>query len=119
MPCSITITGRAFPCKTGIGGIKKVWAAQWEDGMWEAIAAGAVPGANSAVTFLPFELTKNSGSLQQTVTSSVENGTVFYSQVVTMDTASNSWEKKRPRPQSSRLPQRISLGELRPDTLVF
>ena len=84
MPCTITITGRAFPCKTGIGGIKKVWAAQWVDGLWDPIAAGTVPGATVATTFLPFELTKNSGSLQQTVTSSVENGTVFYSQVVTM-----------------------------------
>ena len=84
MACTITVHGRAFPCKTGIGGIKKVWAAQWVDGMWDAIVDGAVAGASAATTVRPFELTKNSGSLQQTVTASMENGTVFYSQVVTM-----------------------------------
>tara|TARA_R110002167_G_scaffold78666_4_gene217480 strand:+ start:2365 stop:2889 length:525 start_codon:yes stop_codon:yes gene_type:complete len=85
MPCTITITGRAFPCKTGIGGIKKVYACAWTDGLWDPIVAGGVADATIASTeMFSFELTKNSGSLQQTVTSSVENGTVFYSQVVTM-----------------------------------
>ena len=84
MACSITINGRAFPCKTGIGGIKKVWAAAWTDGMWDAIVDGGVADSTDALTMRSFELTKNSGSLQQTITSSVENGTVFYSQVVTM-----------------------------------
>lgn len=84
MACSITINGRAFPCKTGIGGIKRVWAAQWTDGMWDAILDGAVADSTDSLTMRSFELTKNSGSLQQTVTASMENGTVFYSQVVTM-----------------------------------
>ena len=84
MACSITINGRAFPCKTGIGGIKRVWAAAYADDLWEAIAAGAVADAAASLTMRSFELTKNSGSLEQTVTSSVENGTIFYSQVVTM-----------------------------------
>lgn len=83
MACSITINGRAFPCKTGIGGIKQVWIAEWTDGMWDAVSSGSIPDASSAVTFYGFELTKNSGSLQQTINSSMENGTIFFSQVVT------------------------------------
>lgn len=95
MACSLTISGRAFPCKTGIGGIKRAWIANWDNVTWDAIASGAVAGVTGATTFYGFELTKNSGSFQQTVNSSIENGTVFFEQVLTMvmpllDAASNS-----------------------------
>ena len=88
MACSITVSGRSFPCKDKIGGIKRVWIAQFEADEWGTIAAGVIPGAGAdgdgatPVVFKNFELTKNTGSFQQTVTSSVENGTVFFSQVV-------------------------------------
>jgi hypothetical protein len=82
MACSITINGRAFPCKDKIGGIKKVWIAQLGDVSWNAVSSGEISDASAAVTFRSFELTKNSGSFQQTVTASVENGTVFFSQVL-------------------------------------
>ncbi len=82
MACSITINGRAFPCKDKIGGIKKVWIAQLGDVSWNAVSSGEIDDASAAVTFRSFELTKNSGSFQQTVTASVENGTVFFSQVL-------------------------------------
>lgn len=85
MACSLTITGRAFPCKTGIGGIKKVWVAAFGVD-WDAISGGSVAGlaGTSTATLFSFELTKNSGSLQQTVNSSIENGTVFFEQTLTM-----------------------------------
>lgn len=82
MPCSITVNGRLFPCKTAIGGIKQVWIDQWVEGFWEAPTSGNVADAAAAQTLKNYEIAKNSGSFQQTVTSSMENGSVYYSQVL-------------------------------------
>jgi len=81
MACSLTIDGRAFPCKDKIGGIKRVWIKQFASDDWGTITAGVV-AAGGAITVFGFEITKNSGSFQQAVNASVENGTVFYSQVL-------------------------------------
>ena len=81
MACSLTINGRAFPCKDKIGGIKRVWIKQFESTDWGTITAGVVAAANAIAVF-GFEITKNAGSFQQAVNASVENGTVFYSQVL-------------------------------------
>ena len=81
MACTLTINGRAFPCKDKIGGIKRVWIKAFDADDWGSITSGVIAAA-SAITVFGFELTKNSGSFQQTVTASVENGTVFYSQVL-------------------------------------
>lgn len=88
MACTLTIAGRAFPCKTGIGGIKRVWIGQASLVDWDVIATGAVAGlaGASTATLYGIELTKNTGSFQQTVTASVENGTIFYSQVLELYT---------------------------------
>lgn len=82
MACSITISGRSFPCKDKIGGIKRVWIKSFDADDWGAVSSGAISDAASAITVYGFELTKNTGSFQQTVTASVENGTVFFSQVL-------------------------------------
>ena len=81
MACSITISGRSFPCKDKIGGIKRVWIKAFDADDWGSITSGVI-AAGAAITVYGFELTKNSGSFQQTVTASVENGTVFFSQVL-------------------------------------
>ena len=82
MACSITVSGRSFPCKDKIGGIKRVWIKAFDADDWGAVSNGAISDAESAITVFGFELTKNTGSFQQTVTASVENGTVFFSQVL-------------------------------------
>jgi len=83
MACTLTINGRAFPCKDKIGGIKRVWIKEFAATDWGTITTGVV-AAGAAIEVFGFELTKNSGSFQQAVTASVENGTVFYSQVIEM-----------------------------------
>ena len=83
MACSLTINGRAFPCKDKIGGIKRVWIKAFASTDWGTITTGVV-AAGAAIEVFGFELTKNSGSFQQAVNASMENGTVFYSQVVEM-----------------------------------
>lgn len=87
MACTLTINGRAFPCKDKIGGIKRVWIKEFAATDWGTITAGVIASAGiggSPWVVFGFELTKNSGSFQQAVTASVENGTVFYSQVIEM-----------------------------------
>ena len=83
MACTLTINGRAFPCKDKIGGIKRVWIKEFDATDWGTITAGVV-AAGTGITVFGFELTKNSGSFQQAVNASMENGVVFYSQVLEM-----------------------------------
>ena len=87
MACSLTINGRAFPCKDKIGGIKRVWIKQFDASDWGATTAGVIASAGvggAAWVVKGYELTKNSGSFQQAVNASMENGVVFYSQVLEM-----------------------------------
>ena len=81
MACTLTINGRAFPCKDKIGGIKRVWIKEFASDDWVK-TGGAVSANGAGITLFGFEITKKNGSLQQTVNASVENGTVFYSQVL-------------------------------------
>ena len=83
MACTLTINGRAFPCKDKIGGIKRVWIKEFAATDWGTITAGVV-AAGATIEVFGFELTKNSGSFQQAVNASMENGVVFYSQVLEM-----------------------------------
>jgi len=85
MACDLN-SGRAFPCKDAIGGIKEVLWCKLDDVTYSAISAGAVADITSTTTFYRWELTKNSGSLAQNVQSSIENGTVYYEQVLTIQT---------------------------------
>lgn len=81
MACSITISGRAFPCKTGIAGIKRIYVKTFVDGDWGTPVAGESAAA-TAVTYYEFEPTRNAASLVATPTVSIENGSVYYAQVL-------------------------------------
>jgi len=84
MACSLTVTGRSLPCRDALGGVKKVWIAPFTDAMWSDVASGEIPNSEAALTLHDFVSPKNSSSLTQTVNSSVENGTVFYTQVLSL-----------------------------------
>ena len=81
MACSLTLAGRGVGCKDALGGIKRIYVAEWADGIWEDISAGEVAGATAAITFYTYDMTKGSGSLTQTITSDIAAGTVFFDQV--------------------------------------
>jgi len=83
MSCDLN-AGRAFPCKDAIGGIVEVLFSAYGTTTYSAITAGATGITADPLTLYRYELTRNSGSFQQTVTSSIENGTVFYEQVLTI-----------------------------------
>lgn len=84
MACSLTLTGRSLPCRDALGGVKKVWIGPFTDGIWNAVASGQIDDSASALTVKDYVSPKNTSSLTQTVNASVENGTVFYSQVLSL-----------------------------------
>ena len=86
MACSVTVTGRALPCKDSLGGIKEIWIAPFALAgvvqTFDAVSAGSIADSTAAMTFKNYDMHKNTGSFTQTVNASIENGTIFYTQVV-------------------------------------
>jgi hypothetical protein len=93
MACSLTLTGRSLPCRDALGGVKKVWIVttaggtantSFTDDLWTYDAAvGDVVGKAGTVA-KDYVSPKNTSSFTQTVNASVENGTVFYTQVLSL-----------------------------------
>lgn len=86
MACNITVSGRALPCKDSLGGIKQIWIAPFAlvgvPQTFDAVASGTIADSTAAMVFKNYDMHKNTGSFTQTVNASVENGTIFYTQVV-------------------------------------
>lgn len=82
MPCSLTLTGRAFPCNKGLGGIRRIWVKAFDPADFPQPSAGVIANSSQDVTFYGYDLAKNSGNLTQTINSSPENGTLFYDQAL-------------------------------------
>ena len=51
--------------------------------MWDAVVSGEIADSAAALTMNGYGLTKGSASLTQTITSSIENGSVFFDQALT------------------------------------
>ena len=81
MPCALT-QGYTLDCKDSLGGIKAMWLINHANVTAVTEASGIVSAITKAAgkVFYKYELVKNTGSLTETITSSVENGTVFYAQ---------------------------------------
>lgn len=81
MACALT-QGYTLDCKDSIGGIKAVWFIAWDDVASVTEASGIVSAItkDAGKVFYKYDLVKNTGSLTETITASVENGTVFYAQ---------------------------------------
>ena len=100
MACDLTLTGRGVGCKDALGGIKRIYVAEWEADKWDWDAIpttgddiGIVPGLTiddpsqtpiTEVVFYTYDMTRGSGSLTQTITSDLVAGTVFFDQVCTV-----------------------------------
>ena len=81
MPCALT-QGYTLDCKDSLGGIKAMWVINHANVTAVTEASGIVSAITKAASkvFYKYELVKNTGSLTETITTSVENGTVFYAQ---------------------------------------
>ena len=81
MACSLTLAGRGVGCKDALGGIKRIYVSEWTDGFWDDEVSGEVADATAAETFYTYDMTRGSGSLNQTITSDLAAGTVYFDQV--------------------------------------
>ena len=83
MACALT-TGRKVPCKSGFGGIKTVYMADYGTlGTATVDADGSVYALSGTPTWFQFDVKGNS-SLETTITSSRDNGTTFYTQTLNL-----------------------------------
>jgi hypothetical protein len=82
MACLLN-TGRKVPCKDSVGGIKAAYFADYDTMGTLTIASGEVTAFSGTPDFYKFDVKGNS-SLEQTITSSRENGTAFYEQTLNL-----------------------------------
>lgn len=81
MACNLT-TGRALSCNDSVGGIKSVFFAEYGTMGALTVTAGEVTAFGGTPDFYEFEVRGGNSSLEQTITGSRENGTVFYEQTL-------------------------------------
>ena len=86
MPCVLN-SGRLLKCKDKIGGIKTIFIANHDLFATGVLIDGNVPSSGEVsglptATLMRYELSQAAGDFVETITSSVENGTVFWNQVV-------------------------------------
>ena len=86
MACDLS-AGRAQPCKDAIGGIQEVLLCVHSDVVYGAVASGAISDITSTTTFYRYAINRNSGVLAQNVESSIENGTIYFNQELTLTMA--------------------------------
>ena len=83
MACTLT-TGRKLPCKTGFGGVKKVYFADYGTlGAVTVNADGTIDNIGGSPVWFEFDVKGNS-SLESSINSSRENGTTFYAQTLNL-----------------------------------
>jgi hypothetical protein len=82
MACNLS-SGFSLGCRDNIGGIKNLYILS---GSVTSVTAssGAISNIAGTGTFFKFELPRNVGDFTETPTPSLENGTVFYSQVTNL-----------------------------------
>ena len=81
MACNLS-TGRALSCNDSVGGIKSVYFAEYGTMGTLTVTAGEVTAFGGTPSFYDFEVRGGNSSLEQTITGSRENGTVFYEQTL-------------------------------------
>lgn len=81
MACALT-SGYTLDCKDSLGGIKAVWFIEHANVSSVTEASGVVSAITkgSGKVFYKYELVRNTSTLTENITASVENGTVFYAQ---------------------------------------
>jgi len=75
MACSLSLTGRQFPCAKAVGGLKKIYFAAFVEGGL-TITSGAVNG-----TWYGYDL-RGASSVETAINGSRENNSIFYTQTV-------------------------------------
>lgn len=82
MACLLT-SGRLKPCKDAVGGIRKVYFVDYDTLGEVTVADDEVTEIAGTFTFYEYDVKGNS-ELTQNVNSSIENGTTFFEQVLSL-----------------------------------
>ncbi len=82
MACDFITAGRALNCKDSVGGLKNVYFIKSEESEW-TLTDDEISTYTGSASAYKYELKGNS-TFEQTITSSRENGTVFYEQVLNL-----------------------------------
>ena len=77
MACSLSLTGRQYPCAKAVGGLKKIYFSAFVDGGL-TVTGGAVDG-----TWYGYEL-RGASSVETSINGSRENNSIFYTQTVSL-----------------------------------
>ena len=85
MSCALT-SGYSLDCKDSLGGLKSVLFIESANIASVTESAGVVTAItlDAGKTFFKYELVKETSSFTETVTASVQNGTIFYAQELTV-----------------------------------
>lgn len=81
MACDIT-SGFTLACRDNSGGIKNIYILSGSNPSITESSEGLISDLSGTGVFYKFELTKNTGDFTETPTVSLENGTVFYDQIL-------------------------------------
>jgi hypothetical protein len=82
MACTLT-TGRTLPCKDAVGGLSKVFLCDYDTLGALTITDGVLTAIVGTPDLFEYDI-KGSSSLEQTITTSRDNGTTFYEQTLTL-----------------------------------
>ena len=86
MACALT-SGRAIDCRNSMGGIEQVLISEFSDISAYTETGGIITAmTQTAKNFYIYELEKENGSLIETHTGSLENGSNFYESVLEFNT---------------------------------
>ena len=81
MACDIS-SGFSLACRDNSGGIKNIYILSGSVSTVTEASEGLISDLDGSGVFYKFELTKNVGDFTETPTVSLENGTVFYDQII-------------------------------------
>ena len=87
MACALTV-GRSVDCRNSMGGIEQVLISNFSNVTAFTESAGVITALTqtTATNFFIYELEKENGSLVETHTGSLENGSNFYDSVLEFNT---------------------------------
>ena len=83
--CELT-TGFTLDCKDGIGGIKEIFLAEWNYiyNLLTVDAGGEITALTDSADFYRYQLPTQTGMFEETINFNRDNGTIYYTQTVTI-----------------------------------
>jgi hypothetical protein len=82
MACVLT-TGRTLPCKDAVGGLQKVFMCDYDTLGNLTITDGVLTAISGTPDLFEYDI-KGTSNVEQTITTSRDNGTTFYEQTLTL-----------------------------------